>query len=181
MKHAVQLIQNYFHRLIFFFFFFPSHPQYLMLNVPIYSELCVEVGSSTLGESLIVLVYLQENIHTSIQCVYLDSPSFVIYPEIKATEVKFSSSKRFLLSFYFRIYITELVESKETHCTYMYTSPVTGLLLGTWSLVIIHITYKLVGQTDRQTGRHGYTGTDRQTGRQADRLERSDLQWLQQQ
>ena len=38
-----------------------------------------------------------------IQCVSLDSTSFIIYPEIKATEVSFSALKRYLCSFYFRI------------------------------------------------------------------------------
>ena len=38
-----------------------------------------------------------------IQCVSVDSASLIIYPEIKATEVRFSALKRYLCSFYFRI------------------------------------------------------------------------------
>ena len=38
-----------------------------------------------------------------IQCVSLDSTRLIIYPEIKATEVTFSSLKWYLCSFYFRI------------------------------------------------------------------------------
>ena len=41
--------------------------------------------------------------HRSIQCVSLGSTSFVIYPELEATEVRFSALKRYLCSFYFRI------------------------------------------------------------------------------
>ena len=33
----------------------------------------------------------------------MDSPSLIIYPEIKATEVAFSALKQYLCSFYFRI------------------------------------------------------------------------------
>ena len=33
----------------------------------------------------------------------MDSTSFVIYPELEATEVRFSALKRYLCSFYFRI------------------------------------------------------------------------------
>ena len=40
---------------------------------------------------------------TNIQCVSVDSASFVIYPETKATEVSLSALKRYLCSFYFRI------------------------------------------------------------------------------
>ena len=40
---------------------------------------------------------------SDIQCVSVDSTSFVIYPELEATEVKFSALKRYLCSFYFRI------------------------------------------------------------------------------
>ena len=45
------------------------------------------------------------NVGTSegIQCVTLDSASFVIYPELEATEARFSALKRYLCSFYFRI------------------------------------------------------------------------------
>ena len=39
---------------------------------------------------------------TGIQCVSMDSTSFVIYPELEATEVRFSALKRYLCSFYFR-------------------------------------------------------------------------------
>ena len=38
-----------------------------------------------------------------IQCVSVDSTSFVIYPELEATEVRFSALKQYLCSFYFRI------------------------------------------------------------------------------
>ena len=38
-----------------------------------------------------------------VQYVSLDSPSFIMYPEIKDTEVKFSTLKQYLGSFYFRI------------------------------------------------------------------------------
>ena len=38
-----------------------------------------------------------------IQCVSVDSTSFVIYPELEATEVRFSALKRYLCSFCFRI------------------------------------------------------------------------------
>ena len=38
-----------------------------------------------------------------IQCVSVDSASFVIYPEPKATEVSLSALKWYLCSFYFRI------------------------------------------------------------------------------
>ena len=38
-----------------------------------------------------------------IQCVSLDSTSFVIYPELEATEVWFWALKRCLCGFYFRI------------------------------------------------------------------------------
>ena len=38
-----------------------------------------------------------------IQCVSVDSASFVIYPETKATEVNLSALKWYLCSFYFRI------------------------------------------------------------------------------
>ena len=38
-----------------------------------------------------------------IQCVSVDSTSFVIYPELEATEVRFPALKRYLCSFYFRI------------------------------------------------------------------------------
>ena len=36
-------------------------------------------------------------------CVSVDSISFVIYPELEATEVRFSALKRYFCSFYFRI------------------------------------------------------------------------------
>ena len=39
----------------------------------------------------------------TIQCVSVDSTSFVIYPELEATEVRFSALKQYLCSFYFRI------------------------------------------------------------------------------
>ena len=42
-------------------------------------------------------------VHLCIQCVSVDSTSFVIYPELEATEVRFSALKRYLCSFYFRI------------------------------------------------------------------------------
>ena len=38
-----------------------------------------------------------------IQCVSVDSTSFVIYPELEETEIRFSALKRCLSSFYFRI------------------------------------------------------------------------------
>ena len=38
-----------------------------------------------------------------VQCVSVNSASFVIYPELEATEVRFSAFKRYLCSFYFRI------------------------------------------------------------------------------
>ena len=44
-----------------------------------------------------------------IQCVFLDSASFVTYPKVKATEVRFYSWNFYLCSL--------LVDSKETHCT----------------------------------------------------------------
>ena len=40
----------------------------------------------------------------TIQCVSVDSTSFVIYPELEATEVRFSALKRYQCSFYFRIH-----------------------------------------------------------------------------
>ena len=48
---------------------------------------------------LVVTVFFPE----TIQCVSVDSTSFVIYPELEATEARFSALKRYLCSFYFRI------------------------------------------------------------------------------
>ena len=45
----------------------------------------------------------KEEIPLSIQCVSVDSASFVIYPYLEATEVRFSALKRYLCSFNFRI------------------------------------------------------------------------------
>ena len=51
-----------------------------------------------IGYRYLLLLYV-----TTIQCVSVDSTSFVIYPELEATEVRFSALKRYLCSFYFRI------------------------------------------------------------------------------
>ena len=58
----------------------------------------------------IVFLYIAVRIYpfvrnrSNIQCVYLDSPSIIsLYPEIKATDIRFSALKRYLSSFYFRI------------------------------------------------------------------------------
>ena len=45
----------------------------------------------------------QDKTAIHIQCVSVDSTSFVIYPELEATEGRFSALKRYLCSFYFRI------------------------------------------------------------------------------
>ena len=68
---------------------------------------------SFLSQALMVSVS-----QSTIQCVSLDSPSFVIYPDIKATEVKALKLKCYLCSFYFRIdnVKLKLVETKEPHC-----------------------------------------------------------------
>ena len=50
-----------------------------------------------------------------IQCVSVDSTSFVIYPELEATEVAFSALIRYLCSFYFRI-DNETGGIQKTHC-----------------------------------------------------------------
>ena len=61
------------------------------------------------------------SLRTYIQCVSLDSTSFVIYREIKAAEVTISAAKLHLCSFYFRIYVTKLGGiCKETHRIYTY-------------------------------------------------------------
>ena len=48
-------------------------------------------------------IYLSVIFSSTIQYVSVDSTSFVIYPELEATEVRFSALKRYLCSFYFRI------------------------------------------------------------------------------
>ena len=50
-----------------------------------------------------LLFLCAHKIYISIQCVSVDSTSFVIYPELEATGVRFTALKRYLCSFYFRI------------------------------------------------------------------------------
>ena len=52
----------------------------------------------------------------NIQCVSLDSPGFVIYPEMKAAEVELSGINFILVKLLFQDSKTKLGESKETHC-----------------------------------------------------------------
>ena len=52
----------------------------------------------------------------------MDLPTFVIYPEIKATEVNFSALKTYLCSYQFRITKGNWGGSNETHFTLMYTT-----------------------------------------------------------
>ena len=50
--------------------------------------------------------------------MFLDSPSLVIYPEIKATEVTLLALKPLPLQLLLQDKETKLVESKEAHCIY---------------------------------------------------------------
>ena len=59
-------------------------------------------------------------------CVSVDSTSFVIYPELEATEERFSFLKRGTSVAFISGQIMRLVKSNETHCT-VYSRALTGL------------------------------------------------------
>ena len=69
-------------------------------NILLYNDLEYSLTSSSLKVNPVRYKAL---VASSIQCISVDSASFVIYPEIKATEVPFQSLKTYLFSFYFRI------------------------------------------------------------------------------
>ena len=81
--------------------FFPSSSTFFVF--PLLSETSVQSFTRAISSADSQINNLFSFVKRDIQCVSVDSASFVIYPELEATEVRFSALKRYLCSFYFRI------------------------------------------------------------------------------
>ena len=71
--------------------------------MPIIVKLAIAMIAAT-GNEKSQISHVNKSLYSlDIQCVSVDSTSFVIYPELEATEVRFSALNRCFCSFYFRI------------------------------------------------------------------------------